>query len=134
MSATRKQREEFVAQLVRALPDIPVFEVTDAATRLMRRGATCLRLAEAQCNGDWPADNGARKAVPCGGADDKGCGSYWVPSVLKGADKRCPTCRNEAAVRAICASLGIQPAFQGEPRGATLRLCVNGREIVVPTS
>lgn len=32
---------------------------------LLRLGTTLHRLAEAQCNGDWPFDNGVRETVPC---------------------------------------------------------------------
>lgn len=36
--------------------------------RLLRLGATLHRLAEAECNGDWPCDNGERPTSVCGAA------------------------------------------------------------------
>ena len=45
----------------------------DVARLVLRHAATLQRLAEAQCNGDWPADNGERPTLVCA------CGSAWAP-------------------------------------------------------
>lgn len=115
---TRQQeRDEFVARLTRELPEIPPHVVASVARQLMRAETTLHRLAEAQCNGDWPADNGERKVIEC-----TRCGSLWVPSVLKGKDRACPDCRTQDRVVKLCAEYGFVPQFQGDPRGAVLLL------------
>lgn len=119
----QREREDFLAQLHAAGVSM------DDGRKFLRYGTTLTRLAEAQCNGDWPADNGERRVVPCGGAEDAGCGSYWVPSVLKGKSKLCPDCRTEALVTKLAAECGIGVTTQGDPRGAVLKLMLsNGRE------
>lgn len=113
-----KDRDSLIAQLSRELPATSVYQITDLARKLMRAGSTLQRLAEAQCNGDWPADNGERKVVYCGGAEQEGCGSMWAPSVLKGKGQRCPDCRTQANVSKLCAEYGVEAMFNGDPRGA----------------
>jgi hypothetical protein len=109
-----KDRERTIAELSK-------FGVPSATIRkLLRYGATLHRLAEAQCNGDWPCDNGERKVVPCQGAEEKGCGGYWVPSSLKGKDKQCPDCRTEELIRQTCREADLIPDIGGDPRGAVL--------------
>ena len=101
----------------------------------MRHASTLQRLAAAQCNGDWPADNGVRPTEEC-----PLCSSHWVPSAICGgklADTAardagqyplvriaCPACRTAAAIRAIVReSLPMfQPVFTGDPRGYVVRL------------
>lgn len=51
----------------------------ETARALLRHATTLQRLAEAQCNGDWPADNGERKVKPC-----PLCEQQWVPSAIQG--------------------------------------------------
>ena len=51
----------------------------DTATKLLRHATTLQRLAVAQCNGDYPCDNGERKVIPC-----PLCESQYVPSQIKG--------------------------------------------------
>lgn len=81
---------------------------------LLRAASTLQRLAEAQCNGDWPADNGERPVVEC-----ILCGTYWVKFVLvKG---QCLDCRLvERITKAMPDSWGIDT--QGDPRGYVLRV------------
>ena len=115
---SQRDRDEFIATMTQE--GLPV-----SVTRtIMRHGATLHRLAEAQCNGDWPADNGKRQVVPCGGAADQGCGMYWHPSTLKGPMKQCPDCRIGLRVTALLAPYNITPIFNGDPRGAVLKLKV----------
>lgn len=120
----QRHRENFIARL--AKHNIR----PDDARKLLRYARTLHRLAEAQCNGDWPCGNGERKVEPCAK-----CEGLWVPSVLKRHpyQKRtpkpllyCPDCRTKAHVRALCASLGIEPEFQGDPRGCVLKLRLPG--------
>lgn len=111
---SRRHREDFIARL--AKHNIR----PDDARKLLRYARTLHRLAEAQCNGDWPADNGQRPVEPCAE-----CDGLWVPSVLlKG--KRCPDCRTTALVRNICQHIGIEPEFSGDPRGCVLKLRIPG--------
>jgi hypothetical protein len=106
------EREDF---LVKAVSEgLPI----DVARLLLRHSNTLQRLAVAQCNGDWPADNGERKTVEC-----EGCGSCWHPSVMKGTPKRCPDCRTTARVKAILPE-GFTAIMNGDPRGAVLKIAV----------
>lgn len=112
MAMSQREREDFIALMAREGVKV------EHARYLMRCGSTLHRLSEAQCNGDWPCDNGQRKVEPCAE-----CESLYVRSVLlKG--KRCPECRLTARVKAFCQPLGLEPVFGGDPRGAVLLIKV----------
>ncbi len=107
----------------------------EVARKLLRYGTTLHRLAEAQCNGDWPADNGERDTVTC-----VRCECNWAMGTLKGGGL-CPDCRTSDAVKALLAEMNdarVLPSaatwrakFQGDPRGAVLRIVApSGRELV----
>ena len=84
---------------------------------LLRNAATIDRLNEAQCNGDWPCDNGERKTAECAK-----CAGWYAPSTLK-AGRVCDDCRAQARVRAIVAkypTLAVE--FNGDPRGLPFRI------------
>lgn len=97
--------------------------------KLMRYATTLQRLAEAQCNGDWPYDNGERKVTPC-----PQCEAGCVPSAFKTAtydnaasagtwtQKVCPDCYAQNKVIRLLAGSAYRPVFGGDPRGAVLRL------------
>jgi hypothetical protein len=138
----QREREEFIAVMVKE--GVPL-----AVTRkVLRYSATLQRLAEAQCNGDYPADNGERKVVPCSRCEAQWTrgsmvqdhtaptrpmpcgdgetrrpneayerGSYYVPLI-------CKDCRTADLVTAAVAPYGITPIFQGDPRGAVVKLRV----------
>jgi hypothetical protein len=120
-----RDRDEFIGIIIREGGTVTL------ARALMRAATTLQRLAEASCNGDWPADNGERKVAPCGK-----CRSLWVPSTLKTKAKLCPDCRTEKRVRAFLSlwdgkdgSPWFVPEFGGDPRGAVLRVHVpSGRD------
>lgn len=117
-------RDQFVADLARA----GVVNV-DIARRLLRYAATAQRLAEAACNGDWPADNGERQTAECAE-----CGGGWAPSSFRRG--RCPDCANEARLRAYVADAmpGWGVTSAGDPRGYVVRVVTpDGREIGVPS-
>ena len=116
----------------------------DTATKLLRHATTLQRLAEAQCNGDWPADNGERKVIPC-----PLCESCWVPSQIQGGTfaqaawqaqqnplvcmtarypAACPDCRTTAAVNLLLAGTPYKAVTQGDPRGYVLRLYAIGAD------
>ena len=108
------------------------------ATLLLRHAKSLQRYAEAQCNGDWPYDNGERKVVPC-----SRCEAGCVPSAMRKDSNRqqvilggmiCPDCRVSDRVRVLCKPLPVEPVFQGDPRGWVLHLVTpEGREIGVPS-
>lgn len=121
MSYTR-ERDQFIATATRAGLSI------NQATALLRYASTLQRLAVAQCNGDYPCDNGERKVIPC-----PKCESGYVPSAIKGSTylargiKACPDCRTAAAVQIVLSDIDVEhkrlvPVFGGDPRGAVLRL------------
>jgi hypothetical protein len=103
------ERDQFIATTARLGLPLPV------ATALLRAATTLQRLAVAQCNGDWPADNGERRVVQCAR-----CERYWVPAVvLKGG---CADCRAEARAHAAVVGTGWTVTTQGDPRGYVLRI------------
>lgn len=108
----QKEREEFFVKV--AAEGLPL----DIARLLCRHAATIQRLNEAECNGDYPCDNGERKVVPC-----SLCESGYVPSSLK--QGVCPNCRAQARIVAILKHYpAFKPVFQGDPRGACVKLIV----------
>lgn len=60
MKLSQKHLENVAASLAR------LGVSADDARRFMRLGSTLHRLAEAQCSGYWPADDGIRPTSPCG--------------------------------------------------------------------
>lgn len=112
MSHYQTERATFIDAMTRE-------GMTTETSRLILRDANTLtRLAVAACNGDWPCDNGTRKVKPCAE-----CGCGYAPSTL---DKRgvCPSCRAESRVTRRCEPCGIVPIFNGDPRGAVVKLKV----------
>lgn len=89
-----------------------------AVSRDLLRHATRLHhLAEAQCNGAWPFENGSgRFTEPC-----SVCMTSCDPRQLKGKAKECPDCRVSARVRSILPK-NWTAVFQGDPRGCVLRV------------
>ena len=104
----------------------------DTIRLLLRYATTLQRLAVAQCNGDWPADNGQRDVLPCGT-----CQMSWVPCSMRSIRPTarttsasptatfsylCKDCHAQYRVKAILDGTGYIPWFQGDPRGAVLSL------------
>lgn len=109
MAMSQRERDQFIVAMTQH--DVPL----EVARKLLRYGTTLHRLAVAQCNGDWPADNGQRTVIPC-----PQCEQRWVPFMVKKG--RCPDCRTGELVRATLADYPhVTPEFQGDPRGAVLR-------------
>lgn len=114
----QQERERTIADLARdgmATRDI---------TRILRQATTLHRLAEAQCNGDYPYANGSewsRSASPSRLKICPECADEWAKTAFrKGV---CPDCRAQAIVRAIVATYpGWTVAFGGDPRGCVLHL------------
>ena len=96
----------------------------DFAQALLRYATTLDRLAVAQCNGDWPADNGERKVIAC-----PLCEQSWAPSQITGQGKgrehypkACLNCRTTARAVELVRDSAYQIVTQGDPRGYVLKL------------
>lgn len=123
-----KERDEFIA--IATQEGLSV----ETARKLLRYATTLHRLAEAQCNGDWPADNGERKVIFC-----TRCEGGFVRSVFKRAQEHreeewkdipkgyhvqiCPDCRTAELVR-VSLPEGYKAIINGDPRGAVLKITV----------
>jgi hypothetical protein len=113
----------------------------DTARKLLRYSQTLHRLATAQCNGDYPADNGERKVESCHKCDSGFVPSSMVryfysemlhawehkPSKLSSVAwepvKICPDCRTQDLVdRAL--PVGFKAVFAGDSRGCVFKLQV----------
>lgn len=105
---SKKDREEFVAVLTRECPAIDPVRVARIAGRIMRYGATMGRLAEEECNGDWPI----RKVNQ----------DEWRKLLdkrkLHAANGVLTACWELAANK----ELKIKPVFGSDPRGFTVKL------------
>lgn len=102
-----------------------------AARRLLMLARRAQRLAEAACNGDWPADNGQRVVSFC-----PDCDRGWVPASYRRSltapkgPKVCPDCRCEQDIRAAVAEdwPGWDVRVSGDPRGCVVHLIRPGAE------
>ncbi len=105
----QSERDTFIGAVVNAGLTVKT------ARLLLRHAATLQRLAEAQCNGDWPADNGERKVIAC-----PRCESFWIRSSM--VKDLCKDCRTQEHVLKALDGSALIPDFQGDPRGYVLRL------------
>lgn len=125
--ATTREREEFVGAMVRE--GVPV----EVARKVMRHAASIQRYAELACSSE-AAD---RDRAPCPGyrEGDKGrtaclCRDYGsAPNggpALHGDVPRYAVQdeRAQARIVALLAPFGVVPDFQGDPRGACVKLRV----------
>ena len=121
--SNRKWREQTFAELGR------VGMGFEDSRWLLRQSATLHRLAEAQCNGDWPFDNGERRTVVCPECEG-GCVRASMRRIGGKGEAVCPDCATSARVRAKVAGWvesGRYPGLlrvelQGDPRGCVLRV------------
>lgn len=90
--ATKKDREEFVAMIVDALPSIEPLEAAAAARALMKLGATSSRLAVDACNRELTAAEKAKDE------------------------------RNDALIAAWGKRYGLKLVTGGDPRGFTVKV------------
>ena len=95
---SRKDEMEFIGILRAELPNVEWREVEQFARLLMRHSATHQRMAEEECC----VEMSERQAA-------------WH-------EKR--TQQVEARITVLCTPYGIVPDFQGDPRGATVKLKV----------
>lgn len=108
------------AERTRALVGLAKMGLPDQlAGLLLRDAATLARLAEAQCNGDWPADNGEIKREHVEASTCANCGGLWRNLRFRNP-RVCDDCRAEARIRERMkpfAPQGIGVDFAGDPRG-----------------
>ena len=113
VASYQAEREAFLVALSKE--GVPV----EVGRQVLTAANTLQRLAVAQCNGDWPADNGDRETAEC-----VTCGSYWHPSDLKGPAAKCGDCRTAERLRLVLAPYGVTPILGGDPRGCVVKLTV----------
>lgn len=111
MSASPKEREQFIAQLTRALPDQPPHIVAHRARLLMRHAATHGRLEVESCNGHPAQGSPTMPAAAINRLQDK-----WDARI----EKR--EAQIERRITEIAAELGLTVDFGGDPRGYTVKL------------
>lgn len=104
-------RDEYMAIMTREGVSV------QAARRVLSLTQTIHRLAVAQCNGDWPADNGQRPVTAC-----PQCDRHWAPNTVTRLG--CQDCQAEAKIRQALFGTGVEPIFGGDPRGAVVKLRV----------
>ncbi len=110
----QSERDQFIAQVTKAGLSV------DVARKLLRYAATLQRLSEAQCNGDYPADNGERKVEACAI-----CESLWVRSSMlyrPGLGRVCKDCRTGELVQNALEGSNLIAKLASDPRGYVLRL------------
>lgn len=116
----QRDRDEFIALL--ALEEVPV----NVARKLLRHGATLQRIAELECS-SVAAD---RDRVKCPAETDtrfECCCDFGYQEAGKHADVprvSAQSKRVEYRVTQLLAPYGIKPMFQGDPRGAVVKLQV----------
>lgn len=113
-------RDQLVAQLARELPQCSTWQVGDLARKLLRAGATLQRLAEAQCNGDYPYDEGRQNHPAWYYTICPECEQSVRTSALKVGV--CPDCRIQVRIKALLEPYGMTAIFGGDPRGAVLKV------------
>lgn len=118
MSATQKERLDFITRFREEFPDRPREVCIQAANLILRHAATHARLAEESCNGhpiqsqcppqgcDMPAYNARVSKLQ----------DQWDARIEKGEAQA------EKRITEICAPFGIKPNFGGDPRGYTVKL------------
>ena len=129
--ASKKEREEFVAVLVRECPQVDAVQVAQVAGRIMRHAATYCRLAEESCNGHPAQGSPTMPAAQLGKLQEK-----WDARIER------EEARIEKLLTAAASELGLVADFGGDPRGYTVKLMLpsgrsnsfGGEGYGVPTS
>lgn len=120
----QRDREEFIE--IMAKEGVPL----DVTRALMRAGASLHRIAELQCSSE-AAD---RDRVPCpdtGKVTDRCLCKDYGSGEIEGTNGHGDVPRInvreaqiERRVEKLCAKHGLKPVFQGDPRGAVLKIQV----------
>jgi hypothetical protein len=106
-----KDRDEFIAVLVREFPDKPMAEVIRVAKLLMRHARTYGRIQEMECNGH-PAQSNPYMPIE---TLNKLQARHEAYCEKEGK-------RMEGLLTRAGAALGCEVKFTGDPRGYTVRL------------
>jgi len=109
--ATAKEREQFIAAMVREFPGKSADEVTRLARLLLRHAKTHGRLAEESCNGH-PIQSSPTAAM----ALVNRLQAKWDARIER-QEKQI-----EHRIAEIAAELGCAADFGGDPRGYTVKL------------
>jgi hypothetical protein len=128
--ATQRERWEFI-HLIMKHTTVPEGEAQRAALKLLRYGATYSRIQEFECN--------APDAKYGQDEYNKRMQERWEREQERNEKKEA---RITELVTQVCKSIGCEPVFQGDPRGATIKVKMPdgytndwGREgICVPTA
>lgn len=99
----QRAREEFLVTMHRE--GVP----TDVSRKIMRHATTLHRIAEAECNGTFPANHDWSAAD-----EDRPC-----PCLQCKADRSATQ-----SIRNLTKPYGVEPIFSGDPRGAVVKLKV----------
>ena len=112
----QQEREEFLVTM--ACEGLPV----SVGRLVLRHANTIQRLSAAECNGDWPCDNGQRPVCFC---DNCEAGYVRSAMVSRAPDKViCKNCATQQRIALILAPFNIKPNFQVDPRGSCVKLAV----------
>jgi hypothetical protein len=114
-----RERDEFMHTMARE--GVPV----DVCRKVLRHAATHHRCAELECSSEW-AD---RDRVPCPGVKTEGACLCDYGYAEEGKHESVPRVsvtaqRMERLITAALAPYNVVPVFQGDPRGATVKLKV----------
>jgi len=112
--ATQKNRLEFIRLMILHTPDTLAFgKARQAASRLLRYGATYGRIQELWCSGPQLCNGLTLEQYR---QIDERYNTVTVPFYER------KEARIEKAIRLLCAGIGCEPIFGGDPRGATIKI------------
>jgi hypothetical protein len=117
----QREREQFIATFIKQYAPLSARGLDDARL-LLKYAATLQRLAEAQCNGDYPYEHGSDGGpyVTC-----TQCDGRWYASAVSKAGV-CVDCRTANRVRHLAAQYGLVAEVNGDPRGYVVKLFPGG--------
>lgn len=105
------EREAFIAQLVRALPDFPAPLIVRNARLIIRHAVTHGHLAEQSCNGHPAQGSPSMDVATVNRLQEK-----WDARIAK------REAQIERRIAELCAEIGIAVHFGGDPRGYTVKV------------
>jgi hypothetical protein len=120
----QRERQQFIVSFIGQYAPQSARGLDDA--RLLLKYATTLqRLAEAQCNGDYPYEHGSDGGpyVTC-----RECEGRWYASAVNKAGV-CVDCRTAKRVHQVAAQYGLLAYTQGDPRGYVVKLFPAGTTV-----
>lgn len=112
----QSERDDFIGRLAKAGIGISIIR------GILSNAQTIQRLAVAQCNGDYPADNGEGQSVTCPQCEQGWRGRDTLKRYQGKGDPVCPDCRATRRIVDLMAGTGYEAVCSGDPRGYTVRL------------